>query len=88
METKKTWEYVSRVLIPLLRLSHCPYLRISNVKPAHASDDICTHHGMVNPKETITLTITITILYTQREYHHFWHTPYYIYKGNDSRREI
>ena len=46
METKKTWEYVSRALIPILRPSHCPYLRISNVKPAHASDDICTHHGM------------------------------------------
>ena len=46
METKKTWEYVSRVLIPDDRLSHCPFVRISNVKPAHASDDICTHHGM------------------------------------------
>ena len=37
------------MLIPWIRLSHCPYLRISNVKPAHASDDISTHHGMVNP---------------------------------------
>ena len=46
METKKTWEYVSRVLIPDDRLSHCPFVRISNVKPAHASDDIYTHHGM------------------------------------------
>ena len=46
METKKTWEYVSRALIPILRPSHCPYLRISNVKPAHASDDIYTHYGM------------------------------------------
>ena len=45
METKKTWEYVSRVLIPDDRLSHCPFVRISNVKPAHASDDIYTHHG-------------------------------------------
>ena len=32
METKKTWEYVSRVLIPVIRLSHCPYVRISNVE--------------------------------------------------------
>ena len=46
METKKTWEYVSRVLIPAVRPSHCPLMRISNVKPAHASDDIYTHHGM------------------------------------------
>ena len=46
METKKTWEYVSRVLIPDDRLLHCPLMRISNVKPAHASDDIYTHHGM------------------------------------------
>ena len=46
METKKTWEYVSRALIPDDRLSHCPFVRISNVKPAPASDDIHTHHGM------------------------------------------
>ena len=46
METKKTWEYVSRVLIPAVRPSHCPLMRISNVKPAHTSDDIYTHHGM------------------------------------------
>ena len=45
METKKTWEYVSRALIPAVRPSHCPLMRISNVKPAHASDDIYTHHG-------------------------------------------
>ena len=60
METKKTWEYVSLVLIPTFRPSHCPYMRISNVKPAHASDDISIHHGIV-PKETITITLTITI---------------------------
>ena len=45
METKKTWEYVSLALIPTIRLSHCPLRRISNVKPAHASDDISRHHG-------------------------------------------
>ena len=68
------------VLIPVIRLSHCPYVRISNVKPAHASDDISIHHGAGHPKGTITLTITltltikvtdtltITILYTQRQY--------------------
>ena len=49
METKKTWEYVSLAPIPIIRLSHCPQVRISNVKPAHASDDISIHHGMVNP---------------------------------------
>ena len=38
-----------RVLIPDDRPSHCPYMRISNVKPAHASDDISLHHGAVNP---------------------------------------
>ena len=30
------------VLIPAVRPSHCPLMRISNVKPAHASDDIYT----------------------------------------------
>ena len=33
---------MSLALIPTDRLLHCPYLRISNVKTAHASDDIYT----------------------------------------------
>ena len=36
METKKTWEYVSLAPIPNIRLSHCPFMKISNVEPAHA----------------------------------------------------
>ena len=83
METKKTWEYVSRVLIPAVRPSHCPLMKISNVKPAHASDDISTHHGAV-PRETITLTTYIRKDYTPivGEY-----TLLYI-KREISRREI
>jgi len=37
METKKTWEKcLLRLLTPTFRLSHCPYIRISNGEPAHA----------------------------------------------------
>ena len=32
----------SSALIPTIRLSHCPYLRISNVKPAHVERYIYT----------------------------------------------
>ena len=32
--------------IPTIRLSHCPYLRISNVKPAHAERYICSHSAL------------------------------------------
>jgi hypothetical protein len=78
METKKTWEYVSRVLIPAVRPSHCPLMRISNVKPAHASDDISIHHGAV-PMETITTTLTITLPYTLREHTHCWEVHLIIY---------
>ena len=57
------------VLIPLLRLSHCPYLRISNVKPAHASDDISIHHGAV------------PVFYIHKDSTPAEQgTPYYIYK--------
>ena len=68
------------VLIPLLRLSHCPYLRISNVKPAHASDDIYTPRRRI-PKETITITLTITIHIRKDSTPLERGTPYYIYKG-------
>ena len=80
METKKTWEYVSLVLIPKIRLSHCPYLRISNVKPAHVSDDIYTPRRRI-PKETITITLTITIHIRKDSTPLEQGTPYYIYKG-------
>ena len=70
METKKTWEYVSRVLIPAVRPSHCPLMKISNVKPAHASDDISIHHGVVP-------------IYTLIEHTHCWGVHLIIYiKGN------
>jgi len=32
---KKDVGVSSSALIPVIRLSHCPYIRISNVKPAH-----------------------------------------------------
>ena len=35
--TKKDVETCFSAPIPLLRPSHCPYRRISNVKPVHAS---------------------------------------------------
>ena len=35
MEMKKDVGVSFSALIPTIRLSHCPYLRISNVKPAH-----------------------------------------------------
>ena len=52
------------VPIPSFRPSHCPQVRISNVKPAHASDDISIHHGAGHPKGPITLTITLTLTIT------------------------
>jgi len=37
---KKDVGVSSSVLIPAVRPSHCPLMRISNVKPAHVSRDI------------------------------------------------
>ena len=75
------------VLIPAVRPSHCPLMRISNVKPAHASDDIYTPRRRI-PKETITITLTITIHIRKDSTPLEQGTPYYIYKGNVGRREI
>ena len=67
-------------LIPNFRLSHCPYERISNMKPAHASDNIYTHYGHDNPRIYISTESTPGI-YTQRACTLVGCTPYYIYKG-------
>ena len=58
------------VLIPVFRLSHCLYVRISNAKPAHAERYIYIHYGHSIP----------THLYTQRACTFVGCTPYYIYK--------
>ena len=78
METKKTWENCLSAPIPNFRPSHCPYMRISNVKPAHVRWYIHTHYH---------LTLLPSWEYTQRQYP-LSGTPYYIYKGNIRRRDI
>jgi hypothetical protein len=88
---KRRGSKVFRVLIPKIRLSHCPYLRISNTKPAHAVM-IYTHHGTNFPRQpthghTETPHTHCRNIHTQRLCSHKkGNTPYYIYKGNDSRR--
>ena len=75
-----------RVLIPDDRPSHCPYMRISNVKPAHASDDISIHHGAVNPGwygftnlRTYGSRDSVLRIYTQRKHTHCWGVHLIIY---------
>ena len=91
--TTKLWKQKRRgskflpCLSHLITLSHCPFVRISNVKPAHASDDIYTLRRRI-PKETITITLTITIHIRKDSTPIERSTPYYIYKGNVGRREI
>ena len=74
-------------LIPTVRPSHCPLMRISNVKPAHASDNIYTlRHGQ-SPNDGITepriyeSTDSFLRIYMQRACTLEGCTPYYIYKG-------
>ena len=52
--------------IPIFRLSHCPHLRISNVKPAHVERYIYTHYDLtlhtytqVSPQNGLHLIIYI-----------------------------
>ena len=85
METKKTWEYVSSALISIIRPSHCPFMKISNVKPAHASDDISIHHGADSLEFGFTnlriygSTDSVLRIYTQREHTHCWEVHLIIY---------
>ena len=79
-------------LIPKIRPSHCPQVRISNVKPAHASDNIYTprpgqslNDGMKEPRIYESMDSFLRI-YMQRACTFVGCTPYYIYKGDDSRR--
>ena len=74
-------------LIPTIRPSHCPYVRISNVKPAHASDNIYTlrpgqsqNDGMKEPR-IYESTDPFLRIYTLRACTLVGCTPYYIYKG-------
>ena len=88
-------KYLS-ALIPDFRPSHCPYMRISNLKPAHASDYIYTYTTAWSiPEWRNERTTDIWIhgllpshIYT-KSVHLSWGVHLIIYiKGNDSRREI
>ena len=74
-------------LIPNFRLSHCPYERISNMKPAHASDYIYTlRHGQslndgITEPRIYESTDSFLRIYMQRACTFVGCTPYYIYKG-------
>ena len=81
-------------LIPTVRPSHCPLMRISNVKPAHASDYIYTYTTAWSiPEWRNERTTDIWIhgllpshIYT-KSVHLSWGVHLIIYiKGNDSRR--
>ena len=74
-------------LIPVFRPSHCPQSRISNMKPAHASDYIYTlrhgqslNDGMKEPR-IYESTDSFLRIYTLRACTFMGCTPYYIYKG-------
>ena len=65
------------VLIPKIRPSHCPYVRISNVQ-ACPRQRWYIHTTARIPKETITITLTITIHIRKDSTPIERGTPYYI----------
>ena len=87
METKKTWEYVSLRAYPNTQAFALPLSKDKQRKPAHASDYIHIHYGLVIPEWRITepriyeSTDPFLRIYTLRACTFVGCTPYYIYKG-------
>ena len=52
METKKTWENAPSALIPSIRLSHCPFVRISNESLPTSAEIYAYTAANVVPPET------------------------------------
>ena len=81
-------------LIPIFRLSHCPYIKDKQLEACPRQQIIYTHtlrpghsqnDGMKEPR-IYESTDSFLRIYMQRACTLEGCTPYYIYKGNDSRR--
>ena len=81
-------------LIPIFRLSHCPYIKDKQLEACPRQQIIYTHtlrpgqslnDGMKEPR-IYESTDSFLRIYMQRACTFVGCTPYYIYKGNDSRR--
>ena len=60
METKKTWENAPSALIPEVRLSHCPLVRISNESLPTSAEIYAYTTANVVPPETAHLWIHVS----------------------------
>ena len=72
-------------LIPVFRPSHCPQSRISNMKPAHASDLYIHTTAIIIPGYTYPRNPSLGYIRKERAPLKGVHLIIYI-KGNDSRR--